>query len=129
MPPRPIESQSDRPPIVNAAVTISVATARPMTAGVRRATAVSILLAALRSDSAIRMQPAENVVPEVGEDHRGERNQKDHRAAAAPPATQRTGVEVDPVDEPGERSEERRVGKEARWRRRASGCRATPKTG
>src|SRR5687768_6194049 len=99
MPPRPIESQPDRPPIVNAAPTITAAKVRPMTAGVRRATPASSLLAVLpscrladlKSASAIRMQPAEDVVPEVGEDHRGERNQEDHRAAAAPPVAQRAG--------------------------------------
>src|ERR671910_3203072 len=114
MPPRPIDPQPVLPPIVTATATISAATTRPTIAEpVRRVSPVPsrstagtpcVESGAALSDSAIRMQPAKNVIPEVGEDHRGESNQQDHRAAAAPPATQGAGVEVDPIDEPGEES-------------------------
>src|SRR5215211_1779982 len=97
MPPLPIEFQPDLAPMVNAAATMSAATARPTIAEPARQVspvlsrlvtgAPRVAAGAALSDSTIRVQPAEDVVPEVGEDDGGERDQQDDRAAAAPPAT------------------------------------------
>src|SRR5215213_1260712 len=104
MPPLPIDSQPDLVPIVRAAATISAATTRPtIVEPVRRVSlalsrsftgASRVAAGAALSDAAIRVQPAEDIVPEVGKDDRAERNEQDDRAPAAPPPTYGAGMEA-----------------------------------
>src|SRR6476619_1372699 len=106
--------QPARLPMRAAAPTMTAATTSPISAVWRRsrppraggskgssAAVAAPTAASPCSDAAIGVKASEDVVAEVGEDHRRKREEQDHGAARAAPTAQRAGVQIDAVDEPG----------------------------